>query len=171
VASNYDRNAPFKDFKTYSWVTQPEVVTGKATAESIAWAAQRSNFLDTAIRAAFDEQLAAKGFSVDNENPDLHAIYHIGTDNILKVSDWGYDYVAMYGAWEGNDAEDPVYARFKTGDLILDLVNVHSSRLIWRGSVSRAITKDADLQAVETSIREAATKMLAPYPPQPRKRY
>jgi hypothetical protein len=171
VANNYDRNAPFKDYGTYSWVTEPVQVTGPGTQASIAWAKQRNNFVGTKVLAAFDEQLAAKGFSKAADGADLHAFYHIGSGDILKVSDWGYDYAAFFGAWEGSDAENPEFQRFKTGDLVLDLVSVDTGRLVWRGSAARVLTKDADPQVVEASIAEAAAQILESYPPEPRKRY
>jgi len=151
VNYDYDSEANFASYQTYAWVEQEQSPTG-------------SDLLDKRIRGAVDTQLAAKGFRQESTNPDILVVFHVGTQDKIDVTDWGYTYQRYgYGGWGGGRQVD-VY-QYTEGTVIVDLIDAGSSQLVWRGSATKTIDSNPSPERMEKNINDAMAQVFKRYPP------
>lgn len=116
-----------------------------------------SSLLDNAIHAEIAGELESRGFSENNKSPDVLIAYHTYTEKKqesinnyypMMYGGWGWRYYPMggftpypFGYWNGY-AQTYTYTE---GTLIIDVINAKTKLLVWRGSVSDAITDPGDL--------------------------
>jgi hypothetical protein len=159
VNYDYDKNVDFTPLKNYAWLPPPEHPTGTVEAEI-----QRNSLLDSRIKGAVNDQLAAKGYQSNSEQPDILLTYHTGTKDKIDVTDWGYGYGPHgYGGWYGGGGMD-VY-QYTEGTLILDIIDADTKNLVWRGSMQGTLDPGASTEKREARIKDAVAKMMANYPP------
>jgi len=155
---DYDVNANFETYRTYDWIPLPETPPGSART-----AVQRNDLLDKRIRNAVDNSLKEKGLSLDKTAPDFLVVYHVGVQDKVQVTDWGYRYSDYYWGYGGREID--VY-NYQEGTLILDFVDAQTKQLIWRGAGSTAV--DDSGRSPEKSdqiINKVVGKIMSQYPP------
>jgi hypothetical protein len=81
---DWDRDADFPSYSTYAWLNVPTTAVGDAQT-----ARRKNTLLDKRIKSAVDAEMKTKGFSIDAESPDLLAVYHVGVQDKVNVTDWG----------------------------------------------------------------------------------
>lgn len=163
VRHDYDQDVNFTEYQTYKWVEQDTQAEGDAKS-----AKMRNDLLDKRIRSAVDKQLEGKGLKLVAEQPDLLVTYFTGVDEKIRVMDRGYRYGAYYGSGYsyyglGTPAVD-VY-QYKVGNLIIDLIDSKTNKLVWRGSAEAVVDETASSREREERIQEAVSKILSDYPP------
>ncbi len=117
--------------------------------------------MDKRIKESADRQLTAKGYTTDANNPDFLVLYHIGAEDKINVTDWGYGY-GRYGGRYGRGVD--VY-QYKEGTLILDVIEAKSKQLVWRGFATGTIDPNASIETRKKKLDEVITKILAKFPP------
>jgi hypothetical protein len=152
VNVDYDQDADFSQYKTYRWVShKPRVKPPRLIDHTL---------LEKRIKNAADAELGAKGFvKAMGDEPDFLVAFHIGAQNKVDVTHYGYRY-GPRGRWWGRHTE---VHRYKEGTLILDIVDASSKQLIWRGSARDAVHRPQDL---DEKLIEAVQKILEEFPPQ-----
>jgi hypothetical protein len=158
IQYDYDVDSDFASYRTYAWmpIQIDEGAVGANTAR------QRNTLLDKRIRTAVDATAATKGLSIDEQNPDLLAVYHTGMQNKVDVTDWGYSYAGSYWGWAGRDID--VY-NYTEGTLIVDLVNAKTKQLAWRGSATGVVDPGRSPEEVQERINDVVQKIFENYPP------
>jgi hypothetical protein len=149
---DYDQDINFLQYKTYRWIPyMPPVKPPRFIDRTL---------LEKRIKKTVDASLATKGYekTTDGE-PDFLIAFHIGTQNKVDVTHYGYRY-GPRGRWWGHHAE---VHRYKEGTLILDIVEAKTKQLVWRGSAVDAIHRPQDM---DDKLIEAVEKILAKFPPQ-----
>ena len=149
----YD-SAPFDTFKTYSFAPIPK----DGAAATPKWR-QAESFLVEAINT----QMAKKGFTRVDVNPDVYVAHNFGSvDKYTVYADYNVDYSRDY-----SNAEV-----WKTGGgvLIIDIVNAKTDRLAWHGIAHVAINVDPTTEMIEKNMNRAVEKILDQYPPKVKKR-
>jgi len=154
---DYDVNAKFEDFRTYDWVAAPETTPGNANQ-----AIQQNDLLDKRIRGAVDAQLAEKGLTRDTNSPDLLVVYHVGLQDKVQVTDWGYRYSDYYWGYGGREID--VY-NYTEGTLIIDLVDASTQQLVWRGAGQKAVDANRNPDKATQEINNVVGKIMSKYPP------
>ena len=158
VNHDYDVNAPFADYRTYDWIPLPEAKPGNAST-----AVQRNDLLDKRIKNALGDALLDKGLAPNTNSPDILVVFHVGVQDKVQVTDWGYRYSDYYWGWGGREID--VY-NYKEGTLIIDFIDAKTKNLIWRGAGKKAL--DDGKQSPEKSdkiIRSVVGKIMSKYPP------
>ena len=148
VASDYDKQANFNDFKTFAFFK-----TGIDKAEI--------NDLDKRrILRAIEAELIAKGFT-KSENPDL--LVSIFTKSREKVnvynnnfSPYGYGWGWSPYYWNNNTVTSST-----EGILYIDLIDASKKELIWQGQGTGYLSQ----RNKEERIQEFVTKIMEKYPP------
>ena len=161
VKQDYDKEANFASLKTYDWLAVPTTAVGSVKA-----AVERNTLLDKRVKTSVGEQLAAKGYSQNSDNPDVVVTYHVGVDDKVNVTDWGYGYAGYgryYGGWGPGGGVD-VY-QYKEGTLLIDIIDAKSKQLIWRGAGTGTVDPDAPTEKREQRLNNAIAKIMANYPP------
>jgi hypothetical protein len=156
VNYDYDHDADFRAFTSYDWMQGPTVAVGDARA-----AQTRNTLLDQRIRKAVDGQLVDRGLK-QRANPDLLVVYHIGVEDKINVTDWGYTYGSYYWGWGGRAVD--VY-QYQEGTLIIDLINAKTEMLVWRGWATKTLEDNPSPEKAEYTINSVVEKIFRDYPP------
>lgn len=156
VKLDYDNEADFASLKTFAWLPMPVNPGG-----SIKEALERNSLIDKRIRRAVEAQLGAKGYQVNINNPDFLVTYHIGVEDKITVTDWGYGY--GWRGW-GTPSRVDVY-QYQQGTLILDVIDSQSKQLMWRSFAQGAIDPYSPSEKREQRLNEVMARMLTNFPP------
>jgi Domain of unknown function (DUF4136) len=149
VAVNYDKNTDFSRYRTYGW--------GKGTPA-------KNPDLDRQIVESIDEQLARKGFTKTDGDPDLVVTYHAATHEEVDYHD------PTYGSGGGPATGSPISAsaadvpmKVRVGEIVVDMYDAKQQRNVWHGVGSDLVMDDPAKTSAE--IRKGAVKMFEKFPP------
>lgn len=156
VNSDYDKTVNFSQYKTYAF--------HKSGIDK----AEISDLDKKRILKSIDAQLSAKGMT-KSETPDL--LVNIFTKERERIdvnqfnAGWGYGW--GYGwnpyLWGGR-----TYVSSSTeGTLYIDLIDAKNKELIWEGMGTGYLTQDTHKK--DERINEFVTKIIAEFPPAPKK--
>ena len=151
-------------YKTYAWFQDQPVAP-------IAYDEDYSGSLNKHVRQAVEEELQKKGFTkATGGNPDVLVAYDVSVSvpeekdiatNYIKGFGYSYAYMSGYRYTYGNE-QLPGYRAvdlYKSGTLIIDLINPKTNELIWRGWTEGAIS---NFKANYSSVRNEVEKVLEP---------
>ena len=159
VNHDYDTHADFTTYQTFAWMERSQEMP--ANAEQ---AEQSSDLLDRRIRGSIEGELAHRGMAqVTGSEADLLVVYHLGTQEKVQVTDWGYSYSNYYWGYGGRQID--VY-QYTQGTLIIDLVDAGTQNLVWRGSGTKTIDRtQKSPEQLQANIDEAVGRIMQSYPP------
>ncbi|PWI31696.1 DUF4136 domain-containing protein [Flavobacteriaceae bacterium LYZ1037] len=151
VASDYDRQANFSEFKTFAFYK-----TGIDKAEI--------NDLDKRrILRAIESEMLAKGFT-KSETPDLLVSIFTKSREKVNVQNSGF-YPYGYG-WGWSPYYWGNYNTVTTsteGILYVDLIDANKKELVWQGVGTGYLSKNINKK--EERIKEFVAAIMAKYPP------
>lgn len=145
---DYDRSVDFSRYKTYAWAS------GKAAQDP---------FNHQRIVRAIDAQLAAQGWiRVEaGQNPDAVVLYHGAMTEQKQARVWGSGYGPGWRFGGGTAQVD--LNTIEVGQLVVDIRDAASEKLIWRGRASD--TRSDKPEKNEKKINKAAEKLFKNFPP------
>jgi hypothetical protein len=149
VKTDYDRNAHFSQYKTYSWE--------KVQTEDQLWVSR--------IKDAVNAAMAARGLTPVDSGGDI-AIVAIEMSKNQQTLNTFYD--GFGGGWgwrRGGGFGDATTTteNYKVGTLIVDLFDAHAKTLIWRGSSSDTLSDKSDKNI--KNLDKGVQKMFDHFPP------
>ncbi len=156
VSYDYDKSANFAAFKTYAHKDGTKV---------------GQPLIDERIVAAIDAQMAAKGFTKSETNPDVFVVYHVAFDKQKDISTYSSGYGGGYGpygwGWGGGMATTSTtqVRDILVGTLVVDLADAKKAQLAWRGMGVKEVQTQASPEKRDKSINEAMKKIFKNYPP------
>ena len=150
VKTDFDHQANFSQYKTYSWQTIKPA----------------NSLWDARIKSAVDAQLAAKGWTQVDSGGDV-AIVAIGTSHTERTLQTFYD--GMGGGWRwrgfgGMGEATTTEQDYKEGTLVVDMYDAKTKQLIWRGSAEDALSNKAEKN--EKNLDKGVAKMFKKFPPE-----
>ena len=149
VKTDYDRNADFGQYKTFSWE--------KVQTQDQLWVSR--------IKEAVNASLAAKGLTPVESGGDV-AIVAIETTRNQQTLNTFYDGFGGGWRWRGfggfGDATTTTQ-NYKVGTLVVDLFDAHTKTLIWRGSSSDTLSDKSDKNI--KNLDKGVQKMFDHFPP------
>ena|ERR1700754_696290 len=156
IKYNYVAGTDFSKYKTYKWVKVPN-------------GQYPNSILDGQIMQAIDAQLALKGLTKTEDNPDLYVIYQVAVDQEKQWnsystggSPWGW---GGWGGWGGMSTTQTTTSTITIGTLNCDIYEVASKKQIWRGEASKTLGSGKDPQKVQKNLNKAMAKLFKKYPP------
>ena len=150
VTSDYDREANFAAYKTYSFHQK-----GLEKLDI--------NDLDKRrIVSAIEQNLAAKGFVRTETNPDLLVNILASSTKEVDVNENWYGY-GPYGYYGGYWGGYPTVSEYTAGKIIIDIVDDKRNILVWQGIGSGLNV--SNLEAKADRIPKAIDEILAKFPP------
>jgi Domain of unknown function (DUF4136) len=152
VHYNYDRNANFAAYKTYQWVDIP----GGSVPDQL---------VHQAIKRAAEEQLALKGLTKVENNPDLYIGYQVAINLEKSVSLWGTSDGPWGGPWGGTRSMQGQTSTIPVGILLLDVYDVTRKQLVWRGDAVKTINLKKDPEKNYKNLQKVMAKLFKNYPP------
>ena len=154
---DYSKSANFAGYKTYA--TKDGTKVGQ-------------QLIDDRIAAAIDSQMAAKGFTKTDANPDVVVVYHVAFDKQKDISTFSSGYGGGYGpygyGWGGGWAGGTTSTQVRdilVGTLVIDLADVKANQVVWRGMGTKEIDTTAKPDKRDKSISKAVEKIFKNYPP------
>lgn len=155
VASDYDKNANFNDYKTFAFFK-----TGIDKAEI-------SDLDKRRILRAIEAELLAKGFT-KSENPDM--LVSLFTKSREKVNiynngwgPYGYGWGWSPWYWGGFGYGGTSVSTSTEGVLYIDLIDAKKKELVWQGMGTGYLSKN--MEKKEERIKEFVSKIMEKYPP------
>ena len=155
VSYDFDKTANFAAYKTYAHKEGTKV---------------GQPLIDDRIVAAIDTQMAEKGFTKVESNPDVFVIYHIAFDKQKDISTFSSGYGGGYGrygyGWGGGMGSTSTQVRdILIGTLVVDFADAKQSKMVWRGMATKEVKTQADPEKRDKSINKAVEKIFKKYPP------
>ena len=149
IQTDFDHQANFSQYKTYSW---QEIKPANSL-----W--------DSRVKNAVDAQLAAKGWSQVDSDGDV-AIVAIKTTQTQRTLQTFYDGFGGGWRWRGfggfGDATT-TEQDYKEGTLVVDLYDAKTKQLIWRASAEDMLSDKAEKN--EKNLDKGVEKMFKDFPP------
>ena len=151
VASDYDKNANFSDYKTFAFY-KPGIDKAEI------------NDLDKRrILRAIEAELLAKGYTKSEDSDILVSIFTKSREKINVYNDgFGpYGYGWGWYPWYWNNYS--TVSRSTEGVLYIDLIDAKKKELVWQGQGTGYLTQN--MEKKEELIKEFVNKILEKYPP------
>jgi len=150
VKTDYDRNANFTQYKTYSWSS---VKT-------------KDPLLVDRIKSSVDSALAAKGLSQVDSGGDLSINAMEITKNQQTLNTF---YDGGFGGWRwgGFGNATTTTETYRVGTLVVDLFDTQSKELVFRGSSSDTLSNNSDKNI--KNLNKGVDKMFKKFPPEANK--
>jgi len=153
VKTDYDHNANFGEYKTYSW---QKVQT-------------RDPLLVERIKDAVNTALSAKGWTQVDSGGQVSVVAMEITRNQQTLNTF-YDGFGGGWRWRGmggfGDATTTTET-YQVGTLVVDLFDANTKTLIWRGSSSDTLSNNAEKNT--KNLDKGVQKMFEHFPPQEKK--
>ena len=156
IRFNYLQGTDFSKYKTYKWVKIPN-------------AQYPNQILDDQIMRAIDAQLATKGLTKTEDNPDLYVTYQAAINQEKQWNSystggdmWGW---GGWGGWGGMSTTTTTSSTINVGTLSCDIYDVASKKQIWRGDATKTLGSGKDPQKVSKNLNKAMAKLFKKYPP------
>ena len=152
VDVTYEEDADFSALKTYAWYPRTTQVEGDRAA------ALPPDFPEV-VRPKIESTLREKGYAkVAPRSADFLVLYHLSLERKIDTE-------MLAGALSGSEWEihrpTEHTIEYDEGTLIIDVLDTHSHRLVWRGRARRNLHREARPHEVEESV----SKVLARFPP------
>lgn len=149
VKTDYDRNANFGQYKTYSW---EQVKT-------------RDPLDVDRIKSAVDGALSANGWTRVDSGGDASIVAMEATHNQQTLNTF---YDGFGGGWRwrgfGDIAEATTTTEtYKVGTLIIDLFDTKTKKLLWRGSSMDTLSNNSEKNI--KNLDKGVEKMFKHFPP------
>src|SRR5437763_7195138 len=150
VKTDFDHQANFSQYKTYSWQTIKPA----------------NSLWDARIKSAVDAQLAAKGWTQVDSGGDV-AIVAIATSHTQRTLQTFYD--GMGGGWRwrgfgGMGEATTTEQDYKEGTLVVDIYDAKTKQLIWRGSAQGTLSNKAEKN--QKNLDKGVAKMFQKFAPE-----
>ena len=127
VSSHVEHGLDLTRYQTFEWGPADALPTGDPRLDE-------NPFFKDHFEGAVEKQLAARQIVLTTANPDLLIHYHASISRRIEANpaDSEYGYCANGNC--GARVTD-----FEAGTLILDIIDAHTNRLIWRGWAQHAL--------------------------------
>ncbi len=153
VFTDYDPDYDLWNYSTFDWTQKTNIEAGK---DPIYY----NELNDKRVKTAVMQQLTNRGYIFTDIEPQLMVHYHIIVDEKASVM---REQAGFYNDpyWFCMQTSMPQY---KEGTLILDLMDVQTKKLIWRGWAVSVINIGSSPEHIELLIEKAVTKIFNRFP-------
>ena len=150
VSSHVERGMDVTRYRTYQWAPADSQAIGDPRLDN-------NEFFRERIQAQVDRRLGDRGFEKTTAaRPDLLVHYHASVAQEINPNGVDQPNIAC------EDCEPYVY---DAGTIVVDLVDAHTSRLVWRGWAEGSIDGAIDDQTfMEHRIDEAVARIMERLP-------
>lgn len=161
VTSDFDKTAPFSDYKTYAFTPEALKIPNV------------TNLNRDRLIAALENELGKKGFT-KSETPDVLIDMNLVTKAVNTATanttgGGGYGYYGAgyrYGYGGGFSTTTINYDSYDEGTLFVDMIDASKKQLVWQGRGKATLDTEASGSKREARINNAIEQILSKYPPQ-----
>lgn len=152
VLYDYDTQARFSSFRTFSFIEAP--VTNPLD----------SQLITQYVRQVVSDEFSRKGLQPVDSIGDVEVAIISGAKDRVNVAEFGYSYWPGRWGWGGYFGGVEMY-EYPEKTLIIDLVDSKKDQLIWRGSASKTLSDSGSPEKVEQRLKGAVELIMAAFPP------
>jgi hypothetical protein len=154
VYTDYDRDVQISNYTTYSWMSVRDI---ELKNNPLLY----NELNDKRIKEAVNKELDEKGYKRLDANADFIMHYHIVVEDKTAVRTDPYGY--YYGPYWTRSRVN-VYP-YREGTLIIDLMDVKTNNLAWRGWAVAVLEGNiSDPETRTAMIQSAVHKIFEAYP-------
>jgi hypothetical protein len=161
VSQDFEQGFDFSGLKTFAWDANEDNQWGLA---------DNNELIDRRIIAAIENSLKARQFNqVDAAKADFLVLYNVQVEQRVSSSNvsggisMGRSSRGRYGSI-GISTGSQVRT-YEQGTLLIDVIDVASDKLVWRGTSSQALQDLSDPQRLTDHINATVAAVLAQFPP------
>lgn len=161
VSQDFEQGFDFSSLKTFAWDAN----------EDSQWGVADSNELvDRRIRSAIENTLTAKQFSqADTKQSDFLVLYNVVVEQRISSSNVSGG-VSMGRSTRGRHGSIGISTgsqvrTYDQGTMLIDVIDVASDKLVWRGSSSQALSDLSDPQRLTDHINATVAAIFEQFPP------
>ena len=161
VSQDFEQGFDFSGLKTFAWDANEENQWGIASSNEL---------VDRRIRSAIENTLMARQFSqVDAAEADFLVLYNvvveqrISSSNVSGGVSVGRSSRGRHGSI-GLSTGSQVRT-YEQGTLLIDVIDVASDKLVWRGTSAQALPDLSDPQRLTDHINTTVAAILEQFPP------
>jgi len=163
ISSDFDKTAGFSSYKTYAFTNEAKTLPGL------------NDLNRNRILSAVETELAAKGFTKSEDNPDVFIDIQLKGEqkqtatatNSGGYGGYGYGGGYRYG-WGGGFSTTTInYDTYVDGTLFVDMIDAKKNQLVWQGRGTKTVDPDASQKKREDNINYAVKQIFTKYPPKP----
>lgn len=154
VYVDYDRQADFASYKTFSWLRHDEPTVRDT-----------NPFLDSRIKNAIEFYLTEAGLVEDPEDPDILVTYFGESEDqvVFNTTTYGMGYGPGWG-WSPYWRSGFTYSTttphtYTEGTLVIDIWDARTKKVIWRGSATSVLKGDP--QKITKQVEDAVDEIVA----------
>ena len=156
VSIDFDNEADFSRIQRYQWRTHPAFEKHPELKEKYATGIQL-------VLEASNGELMKKGLRPSDGPPDVFITFYLAAEDNQKVQ---IITEAIPGSWYGWYGQ-PTWTRtevdyYKTGMMVMDIVDAKTSKLIWRAYCSDTIR---DMRHRDENVNATVKKAFKSFPP------
>ncbi len=149
-STDWDETADFGRYRTFAWFDHAGAERQPQRPDQI---------LDGRIRRAIAQALLDTGLEQTSpQSADLLVTYYTSVRQEVRLYTTGYGY-GTWGGWGMTHTQPYVY---EEGTMILDLVDRSRDRLVWRGTLTKALGSS---RPSDDEVATAVRKVLVDFPP------
>ncbi|MEH6570964.1 MAG: DUF4136 domain-containing protein [Halioglobus sp.] len=165
---DYDEYRDFSNYKSFRWYDD---VHPSQEADY-----RQYNSSDQRVRDHVDGYLQKKGFELlDSGTSDFWVNYHISKQSNMKIDNFGrYPSAGAHGAVSGGTygsavavgySSGPSVKEYKEGTVVIDIIDVQSSEIVWRGIAEERLPKKMDRATRDEMAAVITRELLEDFPP------
>ena len=157
VACDYDKQADFTKYKTYS-----------ISEETMKMGVNQLN--RDRIISAVENEMAAKGFT-KAENGDIILDIRIKGEEVQTATattsggPYGYGYYGRWGYGGGFSTTTVNYDKYIEGTMFITMIDKATEKIVWQGTGTKTIDESASAKKREDNINYAVKQIFTNYPP------
>ena len=158
VSFDYDKTADFSKYKTFA------MKDGTKVADPL---------IHKRIVDAIGAELAAKGLTQNDANPDLVVVYHVAFDKEQDITSYstGMGYGPYGYGWGGGwGTTDVRVTQILVGTLVIDMADAGHKQIVFRGVGVKEVNVQLKAEKRDKNIASAVKKILKDFPPKPKKK-
>ncbi len=161
VSHDFEQGFDFSGLKTFAWEPNENDTWGVAS---------RNQLVDRRIRTAIESKLTSRQFNqVDAAEADFLVSYNVVVDQRIRSSNLsggvsvGRSSRSRHGSIGISTGSQ--IRTYEQGTMYIDVVDVASDKLVWRGVSSQALPDLSDPQRLTDHINATVTAVLEQFPP------
>ena len=160
VSQDFEQGFDFSGLKTFAWKSN----------ENNEWGLTDNDLVDRRVRNAIVNTLTARQFSQDDSGQvdflisyDLAVEQRISSSNVSGGVSMGRSTRGRHGSIGVSTGSQ--ISTYDQGTLLIDVTDVASDKLVWRGVSSQALPDLSDPQRLTDRVNETVEAILAQFPP------
>jgi len=154
VSSHVERGLDFAQYRTYDWGPADSLPSGDPRLD-------QNPFFQDHLQGAVEKQLAVRGFGWSTAGTaDLLIHYHANISERIDI-----DRLDSERGYCSADNCSPPVVEYEAGTLVLDIIDMRTNRLIWRGWAQGSVKGMLDSQeTMARQIDDAVSRMFTRFP-------